>query len=99
MTQAEIISNPEFKNKIMLASIVVSRNVVNESTSTPNHDARARFAKVLLQNPTKVEFVSSFTVLSASRYDPTDWETKIELDKNNDCQFLITQVFEEAAGI
>jgi hypothetical protein len=83
----------------MLASIVISRNVINESTSTPNHDARARFAKVLLQNPTKSDFVNTFTALSASSYDATDWETKTELDKNNDCQYLITQVFNEGAGI
>lgn len=97
MTQVEIVKNQEFRDRLQLALIVIARNVTNESQATPNHAQREATSMAIYANPySKIE---QALWLCASRYDASTWETKTGQEKKNDCEYLISQVWDELSGI
>lgn len=97
MNIVELLITSDWQDRIMLASIVIARNVINESPSVDNHEQRVMFARQILQNPYTTR--ANFAANAASMYDPTGWETKTEQEKKNDTEYLITQVFNEVGYI
>jgi hypothetical protein len=96
MTQVEIVKNQEFRDRLQLALIVIARNVYNEG-AVPNAAERLAVTMAIFANPySKIE---QALWLSASRYDATGWAAKSDQDKKNDCEYLISQIWNELAGI
>lgn len=97
MTQVEIVKNQEYRDRIQLALIVIARNVTNEAQNTPNHAERVAVSKTIYANPYSKSEQAYW--LTASQYDPTGWDTKTDLQKKNDCEYLVNQIWNELSGV